>query len=108
MFRRGRCASIVRVTESKINAYSPNDTASRPGTLLLELMSRIIMVVGDRKRSCHLKITKFFEVATNRRSVVQGNSRAIDNLPGNLFKNFLFSTNAAVGSKDMKGDPRRK
>jgi len=45
----------------------PNDTASRPGILLLELMSRIIMVVCDRKRSCCLKITKFFEVAVNRR-----------------------------------------
>jgi hypothetical protein len=71
-------------------------------------MSQIIMVVGDRERSCHLKITKFFEVALNRRFVLQGNYRAIDNLSGNLFENFLLSTNAAVGSKDMKGEPRRK
>jgi len=61
-----RYASIFRV-ESKINAYSPNDTASHPGTLLSELVSRTIMVIDDRKLSCHLKITKFFEVAVNRR-----------------------------------------
>jgi hypothetical protein len=33
----------------KINAYSPNYTASRPGALLLELKSRIIIVARDLK-----------------------------------------------------------
>jgi len=41
-------------------------------------------------------------------TVAQGNFQAIDNLSGNVFGNFLLSTNVAVGSKDTKDQLRRK